>query len=85
MGQLSNRKLAALLLAMAGLANPQSRGDLKPGLYAVFETSRGSFTALLYEKYTSATVQNFVGLATGTKPWWDPKLKAWVKRPLYNG
>jgi cyclophilin family peptidyl-prolyl cis-trans isomerase len=85
MGQPFHRKLAALLLAVAGLANPQTQGDLKPGLYAVFETSQGSFTAILYEKYTPVTVSNFVGLATGTKPWLDPKLKAWVKRPLYNG
>jgi len=85
MGHPYNRKLAALLLAIAGLANAQPKGDLKPGLYAVFDTSQGSFTALLYEKYTSVTVKNFVGLATGTKPWWDPKIKGWVKRPLYNG
>ncbi|MGD1072055.1 MAG: peptidylprolyl isomerase [Bryobacteraceae bacterium] len=58
---------------------------LKPGLYAIFDTSEGVITAVLYEKYTPIAVKNFVGLAQGTKPWLDPKARAWVKRPMYNG
>lgn len=85
MGQRHIIRLGIVLLGIAALANAQSEPDLKPGLYAIFETSQGSFTAQLYDKYTPLNVKNFVGLATGTKPWWDPKVKAWVKRPLYNG
>jgi cyclophilin family peptidyl-prolyl cis-trans isomerase len=57
---------------------------LKPGLYAVIETSRGSITARLYESATPIAVKNFVGLAEGTKPWKDPKTGAMVRRPLYE-
>jgi peptidyl-prolyl cis-trans isomerase A (cyclophilin A) len=76
---------AALLLFLALTAFLQSTPTLKPGLYAVFETSGGTITAELYEKYTPRAVSNFVGLATGTKAWWDPAVKGWVKRPMYNG
>ena len=77
--------LAALLFALAGLAQAQPDAELKPGLYAVFDTPQGSFPAVLYEKYTPLAVNNFVGLATGVKPWWDPKVKGWVKRAMFNG
>ena len=66
--------------AALGAQNP----TLKPGLYAVFQTSEGSITALLYEKATPIAVRNFVALAQGTKPWKDPKTGAMVKRPLYE-
>jgi peptidyl-prolyl cis-trans isomerase A (cyclophilin A) len=63
-----------LLLALAVGAAAQS--DLaaqynltEPGLYAVFETSMGAFVARLFEDQAPQTVENFVGLATGTKPW----------------
>jgi cyclophilin family peptidyl-prolyl cis-trans isomerase len=68
------------MAAALGAQNP----PLKPGLYAVFETSLGKITALLYEKATPVTVRNFVALAQGTKPWKDPKTGAMVKRPLYE-
>lgn len=57
---------------------------LKPGLYAVFNTSSGLITARLYEKDVPLAVQNFVGLAQGTKAWRDPKTGAMVNRPLYQ-
>lgn len=63
-------------------ADPQERPN---GLYAVFNTSAGSFTARLYEKETPVTVQNFVALAEGTKPTLDPKTGKMVRRRLYNG
>ncbi len=78
-------RFAATLILFAALANAQSGKPLKPGLYAVFDTSMGSFTTELYEKYTPNNVANFVGLATGTRAWYDPKMKAMVKRPLFNG
>ncbi len=54
------------------------------GLYAVFETSKGSFTARLYEKDAPLTVANFVALARGEKPWLDPATRKMTARPLYN-
>jgi peptidyl-prolyl cis-trans isomerase A (cyclophilin A) len=56
---------------------------LDPGLYAIFNTSMGTITAVLYEKEAPITVRNFVALARGTKPWKDPK-GVMVTRPLYN-
>jgi peptidyl-prolyl cis-trans isomerase A (cyclophilin A) len=59
-------------------------GKMADGLYAVFATSEGNFTAKLYEKETPRSVENFVALAEGTKAWKDPKTHAMVKRPLYD-
>ena len=58
---------------------------LKPGLYAIFDTSEGIIKAELFEKYTPLAVNNFVELAQGTKPWLDPKSNKFVRRPMYNG
>ena len=74
----------ASLISIAVLAMAQTPPTLKPGLYAVFQTSAGSITALLYEKYTPVAVANFVALAQGTKAWRDAKTGAMVKRPLYE-
>jgi peptidyl-prolyl cis-trans isomerase A (cyclophilin A) len=75
-------KRLALWLAAASCAFAQQ--DLPAGLYAVFTTSAGTFTAKLYEKDTPGTVQTFVGLAQGTRAWLDPESHKPVKRPLYN-
>jgi peptidyl-prolyl cis-trans isomerase A (cyclophilin A) len=57
---------------------------LPNGLYAVFTTSAGKFTAKLFEKDTPESVRTFVGLAQGTKAWRDPKTGKMVNRPLYD-
>ena len=44
-----------------------------PGTYAVFETSQGTIVGRLFEKEAPKTVENFIGLAEGTKDWTDPK------------
>jgi peptidyl-prolyl cis-trans isomerase A (cyclophilin A) len=60
--------------------------EREPGLYATINTSMGSIVCKLFEKEAPLTVQNFVGLARGTKAWTDPKTGMEVKgRPLYNG
>jgi peptidyl-prolyl cis-trans isomerase A (cyclophilin A) len=89
MGELRNFTQIALLIWIAAasaatVAADEKNGELPSGLYAVFTTSQGIFTAKLYEKYTPITVANFVGLATGTKPWRDPKTGAMVQRPMYD-
>ena len=63
----------------------QKGGKLKPGTYARFTTSEGNFTVQLFEKDAPKTVENFVGLAQGTKEWTDPKTGEKVKKPFYNG
>jgi peptidyl-prolyl cis-trans isomerase A (cyclophilin A) len=59
---------------------------IKPNdkLYATFVTSMGTMTAELYWDKAPKTVENFVGLAEGTKEWTDPKGEK-VKKPLYDG
>ena len=82
-GRIDGLKLIIGLIAIAAALGAQNP-PLKPGLYAIFQTSSGAITALLYEKATPHAVRNFVALAEGTKAWKDPKTGAMVKRPLYN-
>lgn len=55
-----------------------------PGLYAIFETSMGDITTVLFEKDAPKTVANFIELAEGKKEWRDNKTGKMVKRPLYS-
>jgi len=59
--------------------------DLKPGHYAVFDTTLGEITCELFPDKTPVTVQNFVGLAQGTKEFVDPQTHERSKRPFYDG
>jgi len=74
------RKFVLLLLAAACAWADQ----LPDGLYAIFSTSMGNFTARLYEKDTPITVENFVALAQGTKATRSPKTGSMVKVALYD-
>jgi len=56
-----------------------------PGVYAQFVTSEGNFTVRLHDQEVPKTVQNFVGLAEGTKEWTDPRTSEKVKKPYYDG
>ena len=53
--------------------------------HATFTTSAGTFTVRLFDEQAPKTVANFVGLATGTTEWKDPKTGAMVTRPFYDG
>jgi cyclophilin family peptidyl-prolyl cis-trans isomerase len=52
---------------------------------AHIETPAGEIVLELFEDDAPGTVANFVGLATGTKEWTDPKSGAKVKKPYYDG
>ena len=56
-----------------------------PGVYAQFVTSEGNFTVRLYNDHAPKTVENFVGLAEGTKEWSDPRTNEKVTKPYYDG
>jgi peptidyl-prolyl cis-trans isomerase A (cyclophilin A) len=60
--------------------------DSKKGkqMFAIFETSMGTFKAKLFPEEAPKTVDNFVGLAEGTIEWTDPKGKK-EKKKLYDG
>jgi peptidyl-prolyl cis-trans isomerase A (cyclophilin A) len=59
--------------------------DLRPGKYAIFETTQGEITCELFPQRAPETVANFVGLATGTKEFTDPKTPKPAQRPFYDG
>lgn len=54
-------------------------------MIAVFNTNKGTFKIKLFPKESPKTVENFVGLATGTKEFTDPKTKQKTKRNFYDG
>ncbi len=54
-------------------------------VYADFTTSEGNFSVRLFDKETPNTVENFVGLAEGTKEWTDPRTNQRVRQPYYDG
>lgn len=55
-------------------------------LYATFDTSQGTIIVRLFTKDAPKTVESFVGLATGEKPWTHPGTgEAMKNTPLYDG
>lgn len=54
-------------------------------MFAIFETNKGTFKVRLFDQQAPKTVENFVGLAEGTKEFTDPKAKETTKRPFYDG
>jgi len=58
---------------------------VEPGIYAQFDTTEGSFTIRLFDKEAPKTVENFVGLAEGTKEWKDPVTGQKQTGSYYNG
>lgn len=71
--------LTAALFGMSALAQ-----EKKGPLYATLKTSMGDIVIQLFDDKAPKTVANFVGLASGTKEWTDPKTREKTKRPLYN-
>jgi peptidyl-prolyl cis-trans isomerase A (cyclophilin A) len=56
-------------------------------LLAKIDTSKGALECRLYEDKAPITVANFVGLATGKRPWKTPQSQggSWVTKPAYDG
>jgi len=73
------------MFAILGLVSTASSQEKKGPLYATLKTSMGDIVVQLFEDKAPKTVANFVGLASGTKEWNDPKTGEKVKKPLYNG
>ncbi len=58
----------------------------KGDLIATIKTSAGAIKCQLLPDQAPLTVANFVGLATGKKPWLDPRTNKVVKnKPFYDG
>lgn len=54
-------------------------------MFATLHTTAGDIRIELFENHAPRTVQNFVGLATGTQEWTDPATGATRNDPLYAG
>jgi peptidyl-prolyl cis-trans isomerase A (cyclophilin A) len=85
---LSMTLVALLFSSTLTISQAKSKKDadlkLKKGLYAVFHTSVGDITVKLFPKKVPKTVENFVGLAEGTKEWVKPGTSIKTKKPLYS-
>jgi cyclophilin family peptidyl-prolyl cis-trans isomerase len=93
------RRLAILLsigvLALTATAQTKPAPKAAPakpaaptasGPKAIIETTAGQITCTLFPDKAPITVENFIGLATGTKEWTNPVSKAKKRNtPLYDG
>jgi peptidyl-prolyl cis-trans isomerase A (cyclophilin A) len=67
-------------------AAPARGDDVAEDLFATLHTSMGDIEVRLFPLQAPKTVENFVGLAEGTREWVDPSTRQKVSgRPLYNG
>ena len=85
--------LTVLLIATSAFSGstPARKGKGKTKMTAktahtaILKTSMGDITIKLFGEQSPKTVENFVGLATGSKDWKDPKTgKDMKETPLYN-
>jgi peptidyl-prolyl cis-trans isomerase A (cyclophilin A) len=67
---------------LLGKGEPMARAA---GSYAVFETSLGNIVCRLFEKEAPKTVENFIGLAEGTKEFVNAVSGKKEKRNYYDG
>lgn len=80
------RSLKKELSALKQAAVYSDLGVEKGGtLGATFHTSLGTIACELWPDVAPITVQNFVGLAEGTKEWKDKKSGQMTSKPLYSG
>jgi peptidyl-prolyl cis-trans isomerase A (cyclophilin A) len=56
------------------------------GLVAEIDTTLGTIFCDLFADKVPRTVANFIGLARGARPWWDPRRGEWRRgEPYYDG
>ncbi|HET7753528.1 MAG TPA: peptidylprolyl isomerase, partial [Anaeromyxobacteraceae bacterium] len=66
-------------------AGGQGGKKMADNIYATFKTSMGDIVVKLMPEKAPKTVENFVGLAEGTKKWTDPRTGMPSSKPLYDG
>lgn len=88
------KSLISLFLAFAASSNVMAAEGAKKEdkkkekgkeMFATMTTSMGTIKLKLFSDKAPKTVENFVGLAEGTKEWTDPKSGKKEKKPLYDG
>lgn len=87
--------LVVLLTAFAAFAQKGQKKQTKPAAppaevaanpQAIFDTTAGKITCTLFADKAPLTVENFIGLAEGTKDWINPASRAKKHGvSLYNG
>jgi peptidyl-prolyl cis-trans isomerase A (cyclophilin A) len=78
--------IVPLILLQSGYVSAaKKRVKLEKGLYAVIETTQGTITCRLFDDKTPKTVENFTGLAEGTKKWTDPRTGQQISKKFYDG
>ena len=75
---------ALILIGLTFHTEAKEKKETKT-MMAIFETNKGTFKVKLFADKAPKTVENFVGLAEGTKEWTDPKIGSKVKKPFYDG
>ena len=76
---------AVVSTAEAQTTQPAGKSSRSPGIYAIFETDMGTIVCKLFDRVAPKTVDNFIGLAEGTKEFIDSKTGKKAKRPYYDG
>ena len=84
---------ALIVLAIVSAANSQAKkptaksaGPVPTGPTALIDTTVGQMSCKLFDKQAPIGVENFIGLAEGTKDWKSPTSgKSMKGTPLYNG
>jgi len=75
---------AGLILALC-IAHKAAAQTQTNGIFADFTTSLGNFTCQLSYSNSPVAVANFIGLATGARPWLDLKTGAVRTDPFFDG
>lgn len=63
----------------------ENKLNLEKGTYVTIKTTMGDITVRLFKDKAPKTVENFIGLATGTKEYIDGKTKEPTKGKFYDG
>ncbi len=74
--------LMLALMSLSASCDKNNYPDIEDGLYAEFQTTKGTMVAKLFYDKVPVVVANFVGLAEGTHPKLADSLKG---KPFYNG
>ena len=80
-----NQLILNLFMLMLASSSTEVRATLTNGMYAVFHTGLGSFTATLHYAHAPMTVANFIGLADGSQAWLDEDSGWPCQDPYFDG
>ncbi|HNY78670.1 MAG: peptidylprolyl isomerase [Sedimentisphaerales bacterium] len=80
-----NRIAAAFVLCLGGVLMAAEPNEPSSDPHCLIKTNVGDIVVRLYAKEAPKTVENFLGLAEGTKVFVDPKTEHKVRKAYYNG